>query len=232
MTPPQGRLGRSRLRGCCSAVTMQSHRILRHFLDQQSFGDCAAGGAPGGGRAFSAAALASFSSDFPMGGLSPPWTPCAAQLTLRAPSTPCASWARHRLGSLSATEWLRIRLLEWASHLRLLQMVDCTPKRAIWPSSTGSDSGADSGTESAAEAAAAAGKVVEKPAADGKRRSSPGTCWSGWRAATQLGRPAATLPAARAMASAATPTRRSPRARPRTAMPRRSRASVAISLSR
>jgi hypothetical protein len=34
------------------------------------------------------------------------------------------------------------------------------------------------------------------------------------------------------MASAATPTRRSPRARPRTAMPRRSRASVAISLSR
>jgi hypothetical protein len=66
-------------------------------------------------------------------------------------------------------------------------MVDCTPKRAIWPSSTGSDSGADSGTESAAEAAAAAGKVVEKPAADGKRRSSPGTCWSGWRAATQLG---------------------------------------------
>ena len=152
---------------------MQSHRILRHFLDQQSFGDCAAGGAPGGGRAFSAAALASFSSDFPMGGLSPPWTPCASQLTLRAPSTPCASWARHGLGSLSATEWQRIRLLEWASHLRLLQMVDCTPKRAIWPSSTGSDSGADSGTESAAEAAAAAGKVVEKPAADGKRKEQP-----------------------------------------------------------
>jgi len=108
-----------------------------------------------------------------MGGLSPPWTPCAAQLTLRAPSTPCASWARHRLGSLAATEWQRIRLLEWASHLRLLQMVDCTPKRAIWPSSTGSDSGADSGTESAAEAAAAAGKVVEKPAADGKRKEQP-----------------------------------------------------------
>ena len=57
----------------------------------------------GAGRAISAAALAGFSTDVPMGGLPPPSTLCAAQLTLRARAS--KSWASQSICDQMAADF-------------------------------------------------------------------------------------------------------------------------------